>query len=132
MATEHISGKTAAKGLAAAVILAASLGICKVGDYNINGIPDGYIPGTYTASAAGIQSDVVVNVTFDESGMVEITADVSGETPGLGTEIAPEMTDRILSAQNTVVDGVAGSTVTSDAFKAAVEDCILQATGEKE
>ncbi|MCD8105412.1 MAG: FMN-binding protein, partial [Lachnospiraceae bacterium] len=86
-----------------------------------------YTPGTYTASAEGISSTITVNVTFDETGMYRIDYDLSGETAGLGADIGPEITSRILEAQSVDVDGVSGATVTSDAVKQAVEDCIAQA-----
>ncbi|MCD8076575.1 MAG: FMN-binding protein, partial [Lachnospiraceae bacterium] len=39
----------------------------------------------------------------------------------------PEISGQILTAQSADVDGVSGATITSDAFKAAVADCIAQA-----
>jgi uncharacterized protein with FMN-binding domain len=93
-----------------------------------------YIAGTYTASAAGISSDVTVTATFDENGITEITADVSGETAGIGADIGDEVIAQALAAQSAEIDGVSGATITSAAFKMALADCMEQAgfTGSAE
>lgn len=90
-----------------------------------------YTPGTYTATAAGISSDVTVTATFDASTITELTIDVSGETKGIGADIAETMVERILDAQTCNVDGVSGATVTSNAVKTALADCMSQASGTK-
>ncbi len=88
----------------------------------------GYTPGTYTASAKGISSDITVTVTFDETSITALEADVSGETQGIGTEVGDDLSAAILEAQSAEVDGVAGATITSDALKTAAADCIAQAS----
>ena len=88
-----------------------------------------FTPGTYTASATGISSDVTVTMTFDETSITDVQIDVSGETDGIGADIGDEMVEQILAAQSADVDGVTGATVTSDAVKTAVADCISQASG---
>lgn len=88
-----------------------------------------YTPGTYTAKAAGISSDVVVTATFDATSITELTVDVSGETKGIGADIADTMVERILAAQDCSVDGVSGATITSNAVKTALADCMSQASG---
>ncbi|MCD8398615.1 MAG: FMN-binding protein [Lachnospiraceae bacterium] len=142
MGKQTISRTTLAKGVTACVVVAASLGIVQIGEYSINSSEEAanttvssttgtvaYTPGTYTATAAGIQSDVTVSCTFDEGSITSITVDVSGETAGLGADISDEMIESFLAAQSSNVDGVSGATITSDALKAALEDCIAQATG---
>ncbi|MCD8076574.1 MAG: FMN-binding protein, partial [Lachnospiraceae bacterium] len=142
MGKQTISRTTLAKGVTACVVVAASLGIIQIGEYSINSSEEAastavssttgtvaYTPGTYTATAAGIQSDVTVSCTFDEGSITSITVDVSGETAGLGADIGDEMIESFLAAQSSNVDGVSGATITSDALKAALEDCIAQATG---
>lgn len=88
-----------------------------------------YTPGTYTATAAGISSDVTVTATFDATSITDLTIDVSGETKGIGADIADTMVERILAAQDCSVDGVSGATVTSNAVKTALADCMSQASG---
>jgi uncharacterized protein with FMN-binding domain len=89
-----------------------------------------YTAGTYTASAAGISSDVTVTCTFDETSITAIEADVSGETAGIGADIGDAMIEAVLAAQSADVDGVSGATVTSEAFMTAVADCMEQAKAE--
>lgn len=89
-----------------------------------------YTPGTYSASAKGIASDVTVTMTFNETSITDVQIDVSGETPDIGGKIGDEMSQKILTAQSCNVDGVSGATVTADAIKAAAADCISQASGQ--
>ena len=88
-----------------------------------------YTPGTYTATAKGISSDVTVTMTFDAEAITDVQIDVSGETAGLGTEIGPEMAEKLLAAQSADVDAVSGCTVTSNAVKEAAAQCIADARG---
>ena len=147
MANGSISRKALAKGVAAGGIALASLGVLSAKDYKVPSESDGagtevsavtsvegltLTPGTYQAVAAGISSDVLVTCTIDENGIVEMSADVSGETPGIGADIEDEMVSKVLEAQGTEIDGVAGATITSDAIKSAVASCIAQAAGLEE
>ena len=45
-----------------------------------------YIPGTYSATAKGYESDVKVTMTFTESKITEVVVDASGETAGIVTD----------------------------------------------
>ena len=89
-----------------------------------------YTPGTYTATAKGIASDVKVTMTFSENAITDVVIDAAGETPELGGAAAPKLAQAILDAQGLEVDAVSGATVTSDAVKKAVADCISQASGK--
>ena len=89
-----------------------------------------YTPGTYSATAKGIGSDVTVTMTFDANSITDVAIDVSGETPGIGAAIGEQMQDAILAAQGADVDAVTGATVTSDAVRQAAAACIEQASGE--
>ncbi len=142
-----ISRRTFVKGLAAGAAGIAGLGLLQAGEYKLSevlakgsshekpevapGASSGltFTPGTYTASAPGISSDVTVTCTFDETTMTDLTIDVSGETPEIGGAIGEEMREKILTAQSCDVDGVSGATITSDAIKTAVADCMSQASG---
>lgn len=90
-----------------------------------------YTPGTYTAGAQGMLSTVQVSVTVSESAITEVTIDASGETPGLGTEVAAPLSEAILAAQSADVDGVSGATVSSNAAKQAVTKCLDEAMGKE-
>ncbi|MDO4649639.1 MAG: FAD-binding protein [Eubacteriales bacterium] len=143
MENRTISRRSFVKGLAAGAVSIASLGILSAGDYALKekeaeALPEvtpaassglTFTPGEYTASARGIASDVTVTCTFDETTMTDISIDVSGETAGIGADIGPEMREKVLSAQSCDVDGVTGATITSDAIKLAVADCMSQASG---
>ncbi len=109
---------------------AAALGLASLGLGKTVARAEGkYTPGTYTASAKGIGSDVVVTMTFDENSITDVKIDVSGETKGIGAEIGEQMEQALLAAQSADVDGVTGATVTSDAIRKAAADCISQASG---
>lgn len=89
-----------------------------------------YTPGTYSATSKGISSDVTVTMTFDGSSITEVQIDVSGETAGFGADAGEELTSQLMAAQSAEIDGVSGSTITSDAVKDAAANCIAQAKGE--
>ena len=87
-----------------------------------------YIPGTYTASAKGMDSDVTVTVTVDENKITDADIDVSGETQGIGATIGDTVRLQILSAQSDDIEGVSGATVSSAAVKKALADALDQAS----
>ena len=89
-----------------------------------------YTPGTYSATSKGISSDVTVTMTFDGSKITDVQIDVSGESAGFGADAGEELTSQLLAAQGAEIDGVSGSTITSDAVKDAAANCIAQAKGE--
>lgn len=88
-----------------------------------------YTPGTYEATAKGVESDIKVSVTFSKDKIEDIIIDVSGETAGIGADIGDKMKESILTAQTCSVDGISGATITSNAVKTAVADCMSQASG---
>ena len=88
-----------------------------------------YIPGTYTAKAQGLESEVTVTMTFDETSILDVVIDSTGETPELGGRAGPLLEKAILDAQSGEVDAVSGATITSNAVRTAVNDCIAQAKG---
>ncbi len=89
-----------------------------------------YTPGTYSATAKGIGSDVKVTMTFDANSITDVVIDVSGETPEIGGVIGESMQQAILDAQSADIDAVAGATVSSDAVRKAAAACIEQASGQ--
>ena len=90
-----------------------------------------YTAGTYTATAEGCLSDVTVTVTVSDKAITDVRVDASGETAELGGKAAEELPGEIIRSQSTDVDGYTGATLTSDAIKKAVADCIAQASGKK-
>ena len=107
------SGSTAASGSAAA-----------------SGATGTYIPGTYEGTAEGISSTVKVTMTFSDSAVTDVVVDTSGETASIGAAAADELRDQLLAAGSAEIDGVSGSTITSEAVMKAAKSCYAQAKGE--
>ena len=146
MAKKEISRRDFIKGMAAGTVGVAAAGVLSACNYTLGDsrnlgkpkasaaaatpAPTGpiYKPGTYTASAKGIASDVTVTMTFDETSILDCSIDVSGETADIGALIGPDMENAILAGQTADVDAVTGASVTSDAIRQAAADCINQAS----
>lgn len=90
-----------------------------------------YTPGTYAASAKGYGGEVTVSVTFDANKILDIQIDAASETPAIGQAAAAKLAEQVIAAQSSAIDGVTGATMTSKAVKAAVAECIKQASGGK-
>ena len=89
-----------------------------------------YIPGTYEGTAEGISSTVKVTMTFSDSAVTDVVVDTSGETASFGAAAADELREQLLAAGSAEIDGVSGSTITSDAVMKAAKNCYAQAKGE--
>ena len=89
-----------------------------------------YTPGTYTGTAEGISSTVKVTMTFSDSAVTDVVVETSGETASFGAAAADELREQLLAAGSAEIDGVSGSTITSDAVKKAAKSCFAQAKGE--
>ena len=89
-----------------------------------------YIPGTYEGTAEGISSTVKVTMTFSDSAVTDVVVDTSGETASIGAAAADELRDQLLAAGSAEIDGVSGSTITSEAVMKAAKSCYAQAKGE--
>ena len=90
-----------------------------------------YTAGTYTATAENDIGSVVVEMTFSDDAITDVSIDASEQTKGIGQEAAEPLQEAILKAQSADVDGYTGATLTSDAIKKAAADCIAQASGKK-
>lgn len=67
-------------------------------------------------------------MTITGGKVTNVVIDASGETPELGGKAAETLSASLLTAGSTVgVDAVSGSTMTSDAVFAAMNDCLAQA-----
>ena len=89
-----------------------------------------YIPGTYEGTAEGISSTVKVTMTFSDSAVTDVVVDTSGETASFGAAAADELREQLLAAGSAEIDGVSGSTITSEAVMKAAKSCYAQAKGE--
>ena len=89
-----------------------------------------YIPGTYEGTAEGISSTVKVTMTFSDSAVTNVVVDTSGETASYGAAAADQLKEQLMAAGSAEIDGVSGSTVTSEAVMKAAKSCFAQAKGE--
>ena len=89
-----------------------------------------YIPGTYEGTADGISSTVKVTMTFSDSAVTDVVVDTSGETASYGAAAADQLREQLMAAGSAEIDGVSGSTITSDAVMKAAKSCYAQAKGE--
>ena len=91
------------------------------------------VPGTYTATKEGFQRcHVTVSVTVDEDSITDVTIDEVTDHPQTLVQTPCEQIPAdILANQTYNVDGVTGATMTSNAIKNAVRDCLDQAGGSE-
>ena len=85
-------------------------------------------PKVGEATAAGYGGDIKVTVHFGEDGKIESIDTDHTESEGVGADAIPELEKAVIEANGTEgVDNVSGATVTSEAFKAAVDEAIANA-----
>ena len=113
-------------------VTAGALAACNSasGSASTSGAAGQYIPGTYEGTAEGISSTVKVTMTFSDSAVTDVVVDTSGETASYGAAAADELRKQLMAAGSAEIDGVSGSTVTSDAVMKAAKSCYAQAKGE--
>ncbi len=86
--------------------------------------------GEYTAEAIGFDRAVTdkLIVTIADGRIATIAfGEDCGSTPPMLDTVADKLFPRIIEAQSTGVDALTGATVTSNAAKKAVDDCLTQA-----
>ena len=128
-AAAAMSGVTAG-ALAACNAASGSTSTAASGSAAASGATGTYIPGTYEGTAEGISSTVKVTMTFSESAVTDVVVDTSGETASYGAAAADELREQLMAAGSAEIDGVSGSTITSDAVMKAAKSCYAQAKGE--
>ena len=69
-------------------------------------------------------------MTFSDSAVTDVVVDTSGETASFGAAAADELREQLMAAGSAEIDGVSGSTVTSNAVMKAAKSCYAQAKGE--
>ena len=69
-------------------------------------------------------------MTFSDSAVTDVVVDTSGETASFGAAAADELREQLMAAGSAEIDGVSGSTITSDAVMKAAKSCYAQAKGE--
>ena len=112
-------------------VTAGALAACNAASGSTaSGAAGQYIPGTYEGTAEGISSTVKVTMTFSDSAVTDVVVDTSGETASFGAAAADELREQLMAASSAEIDGVSGSTITSDAVMKAAKSCYAQAKGE--
>ena len=112
-------------------VTAGALAACNsASSSTASGAAGQYIPGTYEGTAEGISSTVKVTMTFSDSAVTDVVVDTSGETASYGAAAADELRKQLMAAGSAEIDGVSGSTVTSNAVMKAAKSCYAQAKGE--
>ena len=112
-------------------VTAGALAACNsASSSTASGAAGQYIPGTYEGTAEGISSTVKVTMTFSDRAVTDVVVDTSGETASFGAAAADELREQLMAAGSAEIDGVSGSTITSDAVMKAAKSCYAQAKGE--
>lgn len=84
--------------------------------------------GTYTATAAGKNGDIDVTVVIENGRMTKVEVSDHSETPDKGGVAIEKLSEGMIQDQSPDVDAVTGATVTSNALKKAVAECLQEAS----
>ena len=125
-----IAAAAAMSGVTAGALAACNAASSSSAAPAASGAAGTYIPGTYEGTAEGISSTVKVTMTFSDSAVTDVVVDTSGETASYGAAAADQMREQLMAAGSAEIDGVSGSTITSDAVMKAAKSCYAQAKGE--
>ena len=125
-----IAAAAAMSGVTAGALAACNAASSSTAVPAASGAAGTYIPGTYEGTAEGISSTVKVTMTFSDSAVTDVVVDTSGETASYGAAAADQLREQLMAAGSAKIDGVSGSTITSDAVMKAAKSCYAQAKGE--
>lgn len=89
-----------------------------------------YTPGTYTVTTPGRNGPMEVEVTFDETSIVDIQILSHMETPGVADAPLTRIPAEIIQHQSLAVDTLSTATMTSNAILRAVGDAVNEAGGD--
>ncbi len=96
----------------------------------------GLVDGTYEASGTGIGGKVPVTVTIEDGVIASVEIGDNSETQGIGSNAIDQLPDEFVGMSTVEeveeLDGVSGATITSNAIKNAVIDCLEQAAASDE
>ncbi len=84
----------------------------------------------YEGSAEGRNGEIKVKVTLDENAAITNIETTAEETPGVGDIAIEQLTSQIIENQSIAVDAVAGATLSSEGFLAAVEAALTESGAE--
>ena len=84
-------------------------------------------PNQYLGRHVGMNGELTVRVTVDGEKIADVEVVDHFETPNVGTMAVEQMPKKIVGAQSTLVDTVAGATRTSASIILAVEQALTEA-----
>ncbi|MBQ8160810.1 MAG: FAD-dependent oxidoreductase [Clostridia bacterium] len=90
-------------------------------------LADGMTPGTYIGTGTGMDGQIQIAVTVDESAITSIEILDDNETAGVGDTALALIAQQVLEGQTLAADTVTGATVSSAAMKTALTDAMTQA-----
>jgi len=86
-----------------------------------------YSPGSYRASMMGMRGDVTVEVTVDETSILDVSVIEHEDTPGIAELAIETITREVVAEQSLAIDVVTGATITSYAVLGATERALTEA-----
>ena len=110
------------------LILSAS---CASAPYASKSVLVLYNAGTYEGTGEGYTGPILLRVTVSSQAITDIEVLGHTETPGLGSVAIEELSDTVIDANSTDVDGISGASASSNGFLSAVEDALLKAKPNK-
>ncbi len=87
----------------------------------------GVADGVYTGTAEGFGGEIFAEVTIAGGAITDVKVTGDSETEGLGSVAVEKIPGRVVAAQSTAVDGIAGATISSDAVKMAINSALTDA-----
>ncbi len=88
-------------------------------------------PGTYSATVAGRNGELTVEVTVDAKAIKDVRVVKHVETPGIGNLAVDKLPSTVVELQTAEVDAVTGATMTSSAIKKGVAQALAKAGADK-
>lgn len=89
-----------------------------------------YYAGTYEGTSRGYGGPVTVRLTVSDYAIEDVRISAPEETPEIGKAVAVQLSNEMWRANSFSVDSVSGATMTSNAVKKAVGQCLEQAARE--
>lgn len=105
------------------IVFALSFGFLTLVN-NMSGTDTASAQETLTGTAEGFGGDINVTVVINGEDIVSVEATGDDETEGIGSVAIAELPALIAEADSADIDGISGSTYTSDAIKAAVKKAL--------
>ena len=114
------------KSIVVILLCVTVFGIVGCGSKEVK-LPDIYNVGTYSGNGKGMNGNVMVSVTVNETKIEKIEVIEHNETPGISDPAIVDLPLKIIEVQSVEVDTMAGATLTSNGIKQAVEDALTKA-----